>query len=345
MIGSKLFRIFRICYYCVISLLLARLVNSPVILCFHRVGKSSGSLLDRRIGVTDPDSFRNIIKYLRILGYRFVSLKKLTDSIERPRLSRVAVVTFDDGYKDLYQNAFPILKGLNIPFTLFLTTSTVESERLLWLHKLYITVERLSPEKRLKVLKQYNNAHSTEDDICDMIGRIIDSSDTSVTKVMSLKSSIENEADTNKEEELLLAKKLYLTKAELMEMQRHGLSIEVHGHEHLPPASLRRAEIEKEILTSVTYVVQELNGNPKFYSLPYGISNRFVIGVARDLKLSGIATTEGRLVGNLENIFRLPRFCVTTDDIHFYRRLARSHGKTFMVKMKLLRQNNNGLSH
>ena len=90
---SKFFRIVKISYYFAISLLLARLVNRPVILCFHRIGKSSGSLLDQRVGVTHADSFQKIINYLRILGYRFVSLGYLNNSIATSRLERVAVVT------------------------------------------------------------------------------------------------------------------------------------------------------------------------------------------------------------------------------------------------------------
>jgi len=336
---SKFFRIVKISFFFITSLLLVRLVNRPVILCFHRIGKSSGGLLDRLVGVTDPDSFRKIINYLRILGYRFVSLEDLKNSIAQSRLDRVAVVTFDDGFKDLYQNAFPILKRLNIPFTLFLTTSSVESERLLWLHKLYIDIERLSPIRRLEILKQYSNGRNTEDDLCDMVGKIIDSNQKNLIEKMSLATKIANEAGLNEEEERLIAEKLYLTKAELGEMERYGLSIEVHGHEHLPSNNLNRDETKKEISNSVSYVMQELNRKPHFYCLPYGIGNQFVQDIAMDLGLSGIATTEQRLVKLSENAYRLPRICVTTDNIYFYRRLARSYGKAFLEKMHFVEPN------
>ena len=32
------------------------------------------------------------------------------------------VLTFDDGYKDVYENAYPIIKDLNIPLTMFVIT-------------------------------------------------------------------------------------------------------------------------------------------------------------------------------------------------------------------------------
>lgn len=35
-------------------------------------------------------------------------------------------ITFDDGYEDVYEYAYPILKELQIPFTVFMITSTIE---------------------------------------------------------------------------------------------------------------------------------------------------------------------------------------------------------------------------
>ncbi|MEN6373148.1 MAG: polysaccharide deacetylase family protein [Smithella sp.] len=333
----KLFRVVKISCFFVTSLLLSRLVERPVVLCFHRIRKSSGSLLDQRIGVTDPDSFRKVINYLRILGYSFVSLENLNNSINTSKLKRVAVITFDDGYKDMYQNAFPILKSLNIPFSLFLTTSTVESEKLLWLHKLYIAIDRLSLAKRFDILKKYEFWGKTDDDLFNIMSRIIDSNVINIMEKKSLASEIAYAAGLDEDEERLLAEELYLTKTELREMQKHGLSIEVHGHEHLPLGNLNKAETEEEIKNSVLHSRKELNVVPKYYSIPFGINNKYFDDIVKNVELNGIVTGEQRLVKEFENIYRLPRICMQPDNMHFYRRMARSYGKVFLEKMHLVK--------
>jgi len=330
----KIYNIVKTACFFVTSFLLAPVANRPVILCFHRIGKSSGSLLDERVGVTDPDSFRAAINYLKIIGYRFVSLEHLINAVNTSKLERSAVITFDDGYKDLYQNAFPILKKQNIPFTLFLTTSTVESERLLWLHKLYIAIDKLSPAKCLDILEKYEPSGKAGNDLNNMIGRIIDSGSVSVAKKMALVAELADTAGLDKKEERLLAEKLYLTRSELREMQKHGLNIEVHGHEHLPPVNLNRAETEKEIRDSVSYIKREFKRQPEFFGLPYGINNQYSSDAAKILQLGGIASAEQRLVREDEDPYRLPRICVTIDNMHLYRRLARSCGKVVLGKMQ-----------
>ena len=120
-------------------------------------------------------------------------------------------------------------------------------------------------------------------------------------------------------------------------MQKHGLSIEIHGHEHLPPVNLNRAETEKEIRNSISFIKQEFNGKPKFHGIPYGISNPYSNEAAKNFKLHGVASAEQRLIKENEDPYRLPRICVTIDNMHLYRRLARSCGKLVLEKMHLVK--------
>ena len=74
--------------------------------------------------------FRRQMEYLastgRILSYES-ALGLLQNS--EPRAQTSFVLTFDDGFSDLYSHAFPLLQSLQIPFTVFITTGFIEEKR------------------------------------------------------------------------------------------------------------------------------------------------------------------------------------------------------------------------
>jgi len=74
-------------------------------------------------GVT-PENFKDQIIALQNKGYNFISVSELEEK-NKCRLSvkkNYIAITFDDGWLDNWAFAFPILKELNIPATLFLVT-------------------------------------------------------------------------------------------------------------------------------------------------------------------------------------------------------------------------------
>ncbi len=81
--------------------------------------------LDDRPSVisVSPRVFRRGIARLHESGYRVLSLLEAVDCLSQgvPFPNRSLVITFDDGYQSVYDEAFPVLQRYGMPATIFLT--------------------------------------------------------------------------------------------------------------------------------------------------------------------------------------------------------------------------------
>jgi peptidoglycan/xylan/chitin deacetylase (PgdA/CDA1 family) len=99
-----------------------------------------------------PASFERQVAYLR-RHYQVVSLGELLRQMEAGRslTRRTVVLTFDDGYRNNYDAAFPVLRRFGCPATVFVASDAVAHQRSLWVTRLYFwfalaTVRRLRLE-------------------------------------------------------------------------------------------------------------------------------------------------------------------------------------------------------
>lgn len=102
--------------------------NTCGILMYHRVADRIPGHPTPTWNVT-PQRFYQQISGLQSAGFQAISLKKLLELSESgmPIPPRSFVITFDDGYANNYVEAWPILKRLNAPATIFLATDYLDS--------------------------------------------------------------------------------------------------------------------------------------------------------------------------------------------------------------------------
>src|SRR5688572_4467378 len=117
----------RACEYGLASAL-ARRPNRPLVLGYHRVVDDFGVVAQTEMPSMLTSS-RMFERHLDCIGryFTFVTLDEIGAHIAgRRRFSRpVAAITFDDGYRDVYEHAFPILKRKGIPGAVFVVTGLV----------------------------------------------------------------------------------------------------------------------------------------------------------------------------------------------------------------------------
>ncbi|WP_263080600.1 polysaccharide deacetylase family protein [Endozoicomonas sp. Mp262] len=75
-----------------------------------------------------PETFAEHLDYLEKNHFNVLPLTQVTEALQKkaPLPDKAVVITFDDAYLNIYENAFPLLKKKGWPFTLFVSTEPVD---------------------------------------------------------------------------------------------------------------------------------------------------------------------------------------------------------------------------
>ncbi|MBO0725512.1 MAG: polysaccharide deacetylase family protein, partial [Blastocatellia bacterium] len=114
--------------------------RQALIITYHRLSEREGGT---RISAR---AFAEQTRYLAA-HYTLVSLSHLADCLRRRRIPpRLAAITIDDGYRDAYEIAFPILRKHRAPATVFVVTEFVDGAAWLWTDKPRYLTARAAPQ-------------------------------------------------------------------------------------------------------------------------------------------------------------------------------------------------------
>lgn len=72
--------------------------------------------------------FEKQMKLLSDLNYRTMSIEEIFGNKFNRINEKIIIITFDDGFKEVYKNAIPILKKYNYKATFFITTDFIADE-------------------------------------------------------------------------------------------------------------------------------------------------------------------------------------------------------------------------
>ncbi len=124
---------------------LARYLNRSkgIILWYHNICPDdftpSGSYSDMHLPVSE---FKKQIQYLKKSGYNFVTLPEMTDKLEHGlSVGKMVTLTFDDGFADIAEVAYPWMKELGAKGCLYVVTDATDSERVLWPDRVALAVD------------------------------------------------------------------------------------------------------------------------------------------------------------------------------------------------------------
>ena len=283
------------------------------IIAYHRVGRVSD--YPWSLAPVSPRDFERQVRYLR-RKYRIISLEELSASLGdlKAMPPKTAVITFDDGYKDVYLNAYPVLKSYNMPATLFLTTGNIGTGDLFWWDKIgYVVWKTKLNELDLGELGIYHlDSDSSRLQASTIIEKklknIPDEKRGESIETLMRRSGIDIPAN--------LGKELILSWDEVKEMAGNGISFGAHTVHHPILTRLPLEAARREIVDSKKKIEKELGREVTTFCYPNGEPGDYNSDIQEILKSSGfrcaVTFKPAAFVSKTALPFQLPRITGTS---------------------------------
>jgi peptidoglycan/xylan/chitin deacetylase (PgdA/CDA1 family) len=310
--------------------------NQLTIVMYHGVVREP--LAVKSWNFIDKASFQAQIAYLKC----YFRVVHFSDAIELLRDGRIdqptAAITFDDGFQNNYDVAFPILRNARIPAIVFLTTGFLDSDDTVWFCRLRQALSE------------------TKDQVLNWCGSVFDLS-TANLKRRAIRL-IQNKLKELPYPRLLqevrqLAIKIgddpdrpikhgspfrMLSYHAIDRMLTSGLiEFGAHTHSHAILSRLSAAERQREIESSVL-AVGALTGRPcEFFAYPDGGAedqDDITIAILRACGVRAAVTTQPGPNRRQDNLLRLSRYGFGLDDSQAYFQ-ATVHHTTSCIKRLL----------
>lgn len=101
------------------------LSQATVILVYHHVSDKT----PKSTSIT-PQQFELHLQYFKDNGFKVIALNEVIEKLKnkQPLEDKTIVITFDDGYSDIFYAGHPLLKKYGYPYTMFINPNTVPSK-------------------------------------------------------------------------------------------------------------------------------------------------------------------------------------------------------------------------
>jgi peptidoglycan/xylan/chitin deacetylase (PgdA/CDA1 family) len=301
--------------------------NKAVVLMYHRVlSEEEASRYPSQVGMmVKNETFRKQMKYIK-KHFRPIPLGDFVDHLHRgiPFHSKTCLVTFDDGWRDNFINAYPILKENKIPAVIFLPTDFVGSNRHFWqgeITDILLSIRGFASkdtEFGIKVMKTLDhkfvrdiiscNDGDLPENLNSMLAGLKKNAITEIEKLIQAlrdilpceRTLVEKESD-------------FLAWDEVRLLAREGIAFGSHGKSHVLLPAISGREVLKEISESKQEIEKQIGQPIDSFSYPNGNYNEVV---TEAVKTAGYQVTFGTEMGHFsvnDDSFRVKRINIHED--------------------------------
>ncbi|HET7208494.1 MAG TPA: GNAT family N-acetyltransferase [Terriglobales bacterium] len=203
--------------------------------------------------------------------------------------SYCVAVTFDDGYRDNFVTALPILKKFRVPATVFLATGSIESGQLPWYDQVRLAF-KLTARRHLS-LKDMGGPEGNLEALSDRL-RLLDRTLGWLRRIAHLERSLAISALfqlLGVPNQLNLPNQM-LRWDEIRQMSKHHVSFGAHTVSHPPLSRVSAAEMKMEIAGSKDAIEDRLQVPVLHFAYPFGQPFDFNAEVKQSVQDAGFKT-------------------------------------------------------
>lgn len=238
--------------------------HSPIILAYHSVCPVPCNFFKGLDNVT-PDLFEKQIIFFKN-NYNVCSLEELLSCIREKNMKKSLLsVTFDDGFKNVIEYAYPILMKWKVPATIFLISDLMNNEKLYWRNKLAYIFNSGLKSKFFGFLPKNHPCKSSNSFInCKLRHRDILVAIDQVFKQENIN-----------EREIAQENRFYIEPDDIKEIDSSLISFGCHTRTHPVLSELSRDEQRDEILGSYEKISGILDDECLPFAYPFGAKSDF----------------------------------------------------------------------
>ncbi|HKM84433.1 MAG TPA: polysaccharide deacetylase family protein [Candidatus Acidoferrum sp.] len=281
------------------------------ILCYHRVGTDGIPLFSR----LTPRMFEAQMYHVR-KHFRVVSLGQLCREMQEGLPVKPSVaVTFDDGYRDLYTHAFPVLQKYQIPATIYLIGQCMETGEVPWYDRIFLAL-KVAPAPFLELEMESPRRYGLSSPAARA---------AAAWGIVSYLRSIPNARRlawcAAFERRIPLPQReldgRMLDWQQVRTMSREGILFGAHTMSHPVLSQMETPALEAELVSSKQLLEQGLDSLVEDFAYPFGKPDDCSPDAEKLLKHGGYksaVTTSSGLNTTGANVFRLLRYQIDEED-------------------------------
>jgi peptidoglycan/xylan/chitin deacetylase (PgdA/CDA1 family) len=288
--------------------------HSVTILTYHSVNSPHHGRVDPAI-VAGPLNFERQVRYLArhttvIPLERYIH--SVRDAAPMPRSS--VVITFDDGYKDNFTLAYPILRKYGLPATFFVATDYIGTGRVKWENRLGYCIKQGKAQEVLvespllpggRRIFRIATARQEARAICDLVSLLRDATDAERGSVLAQLQDRLLTEPYDLDPDVMLSWDDVRTMA-----ATPGISFGSHSASHSRLPTLAADDLQREIDGSKKKIEAEIGREVTAFSYPSGDPGGYDERVKAVLRASGYSCAATMTYGwnnSRSDLFELKR--------------------------------------